>query len=69
MIKINLEDYAKHEVKIETFEGLEIKGFISDIDDADSNEDGIESITLEDTGLAYFYSISKNEIKDITIID
>ncbi|MBQ3419249.1 MAG: hypothetical protein IJH31_03880 [Erysipelotrichaceae bacterium] len=61
---INLKNYIGQNVIIKTKNNLIFKGFVSDYFPSDENENGEESIALENPAIEF----NKDEIKEISII-
>lgn len=69
MGKINLRDFYGKTVKMQFKDGNELIGFVSGIDDAESNENGLESMTITGTSIAKYVDVNEEELDSIEIVD
>ena len=68
---VKLEDFVRKEVKIVFNDGDVITGFVTSTDsiERDEDEDEVEAITLEDTGIHKYLLVTIDEIKSIEVIE
>lgn len=64
---MNLRIFYGKNIKIKMKDGLIVFGFVSGIDDASSNENNKESLTLINTGIAEYVSVNEDEIDYIEL--
>lgn len=56
-------------VKVTYQDGDEVTGFVCAIETVEDSEEGVESMTLKNTGRGHYYSIAEPDIKEITVLD
>jgi len=65
---IKLKDYSRKKVRITFTDNEIVEGFVSVVDDPESNDDGVESLTLTETGISKYINIKANEVRTIELI-